>query len=67
MTWKYGLKKSIEDNDSDWFELAEMYSTGSYTEDSIKISGESVEEVIEQVEIILGDLKELTVIDVISD
>ncbi len=63
MSWKYGLKKSIEDNDSECFELAEIYNTGCHTGDPIKIAGESVEEVIEQVELILGDLKELIIID----
>ena len=56
MSWKYGVIKS----EKDWFYLGEIYDYGSHTkEDYYKgISGESPEEIVEIVEMILKDLKD---------
>ena len=63
--WKYGLVKtkisSVIDGveDSYDYELVEIYSSGGYAKD-IRISGETINEVISQLETMLNDLRDYT-------
>ncbi len=58
MSWQYGLKyHNTRNTDESWYELAEIYDSKSYTFDSLIISGESPEEIIEMLEMVLNDLK----------
>ena len=41
----------------DWYEIAEIYSCDSYTSDSLILSGETPEEIICTLEMMLNDLK----------
>jgi hypothetical protein len=56
MSWQYGLIKHQED----WFYVGEIYDGTSHTDmkSYAGLSGESVEEVISVVEMILKDLKD---------
>ena len=57
MRWQYGLKEyTVEDTII--YELTEIYGDGeSHLSDSLTISGESTEDIILDLEIILNDLK----------
>ena len=67
--WHYGLKhKKIQNFETiyDWYELAEIYGTGSeagYTADTIEISGGSIEEIISMLRMITKDLKNPTIVE----
>jgi len=70
MEWQYGFVKTQLHDGSDWYYLAEIYSKESHTEKDYLggISGESPQECIEMLEIILFDLKvNLLVIDEVVD
>ena len=69
MSWKYGIVKTKLEDGKNWFYLAEIYKNSGHTDSSAygSISAESIEELIDTVETILGDLKEsLTVVDEIK-
>lgn len=64
MTWKYGLKKyksnNSDNSDKDLYEITEIFGNSnnkSWVKDSLKVLGESPEEVIEILEVMLKDLK----------
>ena len=57
MRWQYGLKK-FKVCDDIIYEVTEIYGdNGSYLKDSLSLSGDSVENIILDLEIILNDLK----------
>ena len=66
MTWKYGLKKYKSSfSDEDLYELTEIFDNKSWVKDSLKVLGESPEEVIEILETMLQDLKgDLAIVEV---
>ena len=56
MTWQYGLKEFVVD-DTIVYEVTEIYGDKSYLEDSFSLAGQSPENIIADLEIILNDLK----------
>ena len=66
MNWKYGLKKYKSSySDDDLYEITEIFDNNYWVEDSLEVLGDSPEEVIEMLELMLKDLKEdLVIIEV---
>jgi hypothetical protein len=68
MNWEYGIVKT-QIKGEDWYYLAEVYEDNSHTSVDYLggISGSSVEEVQEIIEMIYEDLKKPTVVKEIRD
>ena len=61
--WKYGLKR-VQENNVNYYKLTEIYGENTYVKDDISILGESAREIIEDLELMLNDLKyNLEIID----
>ena len=64
MGWKYGIKK-YESLGDEVYEITELFEGYGYSVTPLRIVGEDVEDVIEQLELVLKDLKEnLEIIEV---
>ena len=62
MGWHYGLKKK-----DDYYTLAEIYGEDCYTADNLVIGGSTPQEIIENLELILKDLKNPDIIDITKE
>ena len=61
--WKYGLKR-VQENNINYYKLTEIFGENTYVKDDITIQGESAREIIEDLELMLMDLKyNLEIID----
>jgi len=65
--WKYGLKR-VQENNVNYYKLTEIFGDGVYVKDDITIQGDSAREIIEDLELMLNDLKyNLEIIDTTKD
>lgn len=78
MTWRYGILKTKQKDGSDWYAIHEFYDDVdeiekaeeagiSWTQDEIAAHGETPEEVIEVLEMMLRDAKSSPVHEATDD
>jgi hypothetical protein len=69
MSWRYGVVKTKLDDGTQWYYLAEIYGDGGHSNVNYLggISGESVGEVINMIDMIRDDLRYLKVIEYLEN